>query len=475
MAKQTIGEFLQTLRKTNGYTQQEVADKLGISNKTLSSWETDRAYPDLLSIPALADIYGVTADEILRGERTPATERRNENMDDAEKISEKCERAALKNRYLKFNTQSYSLLIPACAAAIVIIPAMFVSSTAGVVLLVLAVIALVTAVVLHAVFYKNALISADISEDESLSPAQISYIRDIKNTLFRCIKIDGIVYLSASLILFVIGLSDSFSAVYYLTDLTAAICGAAAIVISQKHAEPKPPRQYTEQQIAALESNGKLKVKCVIAAVAACAVIGAVSGVLLFHTFSTTEELYSGSAEMVKRHLQTLVVQTDSNLHEEYGVAAAAYYLDLPEDGYIEPDADYFFDGGFNGGYSYNYDIWQICYGAEKENGDGYTNVVVSRAEKIEIGNITAYNVRYGALYVTDNSVSDGTMTGEGIYFLPAEYFVEILEKDSDIYVLKCTKELYVYEGYVIWGGGVLAAVAVIIPTIVYFARRKKV
>ena len=41
MAKQTIGEFLATLRKANGYTQQEIADRLGISNRTLSGWECD--------------------------------------------------------------------------------------------------------------------------------------------------------------------------------------------------------------------------------------------------------------------------------------------------------------------------------------------------------------------------------------------------------------------------------------------------
>lgn len=73
MAKQPIGEFLCTLRKAHGYTQQEVADKLGVSNRTISAWEQGRAYPDLLTLPAIAEIYGVTADEILNGERKPAT------------------------------------------------------------------------------------------------------------------------------------------------------------------------------------------------------------------------------------------------------------------------------------------------------------------------------------------------------------------------------------------------------------------
>ena len=70
--KQPIGEFLATLRRANGFTQQEVADRLGISNRTLSAWERGTAMPDILLLPALADLYGVTTDEILRGERSSA-------------------------------------------------------------------------------------------------------------------------------------------------------------------------------------------------------------------------------------------------------------------------------------------------------------------------------------------------------------------------------------------------------------------
>lgn len=38
--KSSIGDFLAILRKSKGLTQQEVADRLGVSNKTVSSWET---------------------------------------------------------------------------------------------------------------------------------------------------------------------------------------------------------------------------------------------------------------------------------------------------------------------------------------------------------------------------------------------------------------------------------------------------
>lgn len=67
MSKPTIGEFLAAQRRLKGYTQQQVADKLGVSNRTLSSWEQGRTYPDILILPALAEIYGISVDDIARG------------------------------------------------------------------------------------------------------------------------------------------------------------------------------------------------------------------------------------------------------------------------------------------------------------------------------------------------------------------------------------------------------------------------
>ncbi len=73
MEKKTIGAFLSALRKANGMTQQEVADKLNISNKTVSKWERDEGCPEIMMLPAIAELYSVTVDEILRGERTTKT------------------------------------------------------------------------------------------------------------------------------------------------------------------------------------------------------------------------------------------------------------------------------------------------------------------------------------------------------------------------------------------------------------------
>ena len=73
MERKTIGAFLSALRKANGMTQQEVADKLNVSNKTVSKWERDEGYPEIMILPAIAELYSVSVDEILRGERITNT------------------------------------------------------------------------------------------------------------------------------------------------------------------------------------------------------------------------------------------------------------------------------------------------------------------------------------------------------------------------------------------------------------------
>ena len=69
MAKNSIGQFIAALRKANGMTQQDVAERLNVSNKAVSRWERDECAPDISVIPALAEMFDVTCDELLKGER----------------------------------------------------------------------------------------------------------------------------------------------------------------------------------------------------------------------------------------------------------------------------------------------------------------------------------------------------------------------------------------------------------------------
>lgn len=75
MEKKTMGAFIAALRRANGMTQRELADKLCVSDKTVSRWERDDGAPDISAIPAIAEIFGVTCDELLRGERKSAAQR----------------------------------------------------------------------------------------------------------------------------------------------------------------------------------------------------------------------------------------------------------------------------------------------------------------------------------------------------------------------------------------------------------------
>ena len=69
MSNKSIGQFIAVLRKANGMTQQDVADRLNVSNKAVSRWERDECAPDISLIPAIAEMFSVTCDELLKGEK----------------------------------------------------------------------------------------------------------------------------------------------------------------------------------------------------------------------------------------------------------------------------------------------------------------------------------------------------------------------------------------------------------------------
>ena len=65
MKNNTLGMMISSLRKENGMTQLELAEKMGVTDKAVSKWERDLSYPDVNSIPKLADIFGVSVDELM--------------------------------------------------------------------------------------------------------------------------------------------------------------------------------------------------------------------------------------------------------------------------------------------------------------------------------------------------------------------------------------------------------------------------
>ena len=67
--QEKIGGFLRDLRKEKGQTQEEIAEKFGVSSKSVSRWETGKSLPDLVNLVELADYYEVDIKEIIDGER----------------------------------------------------------------------------------------------------------------------------------------------------------------------------------------------------------------------------------------------------------------------------------------------------------------------------------------------------------------------------------------------------------------------
>lgn len=69
MEQQKIGKFIHDLRKEKELTQKQLADQVGVSDKTISKWETGRGIPDTAIMNELCQVLGISINELLSGER----------------------------------------------------------------------------------------------------------------------------------------------------------------------------------------------------------------------------------------------------------------------------------------------------------------------------------------------------------------------------------------------------------------------
>lgn len=67
----TLGRRIADLRRQRDLTQEEVAQAMNVSSQAVSKWENDLSCPDVLALPQLAKLLGVTVDELLGGDRRP--------------------------------------------------------------------------------------------------------------------------------------------------------------------------------------------------------------------------------------------------------------------------------------------------------------------------------------------------------------------------------------------------------------------
>lgn len=117
MDTKKIGEFLKALRKEKGLTQEQLAEILSVSGRTISRWETGTNMPDLSILIQMAEFYNVEVKEILDGER------KSENMDKElkETLSKVADYNKLeKEKVMKAGNLAFGIAFVVCAAMIVI-------------------------------------------------------------------------------------------------------------------------------------------------------------------------------------------------------------------------------------------------------------------------------------------------------------------------------------------------------------------
>ena len=116
MDTKKIGEFLKVLRKERGLTQEELAEILLVSGRTISRWETGTNMPDLSILIKMAEFYNVEVKEILDGERKSE----NMNREVRETANKMADYASAEKENIIKNVRNQSLL-GVCALVIIAI------------------------------------------------------------------------------------------------------------------------------------------------------------------------------------------------------------------------------------------------------------------------------------------------------------------------------------------------------------------
>lgn len=64
-----IGKKLKSIRLQKGFTQEAVAERIQVSRQTISNWENEKSYPDIVSVVNLSNLYEVSLDELLKEDK----------------------------------------------------------------------------------------------------------------------------------------------------------------------------------------------------------------------------------------------------------------------------------------------------------------------------------------------------------------------------------------------------------------------
>ena len=83
-----VGAFLKELRRDKGITQEQLAEELNVSGRTISRWETGKNMPDISLLVEIAEFFDVSIPEIIKGERKSENMKNEEVKEVAETMSD---------------------------------------------------------------------------------------------------------------------------------------------------------------------------------------------------------------------------------------------------------------------------------------------------------------------------------------------------------------------------------------------------
>lgn len=87
MNNEKTGMLIAQIRKEKGLTQKQLADRIGVSNATISKWETAKGFPDISLIEPLAEALDISVSEIIAGERLESSPKTDDIISDLVDIS----------------------------------------------------------------------------------------------------------------------------------------------------------------------------------------------------------------------------------------------------------------------------------------------------------------------------------------------------------------------------------------------------
>lgn len=372
--KQSIGEFLATLRKAHGYTQQEVADKLGISNKTISAWERGTVLPDILILPVLAELYSVTTDEILAGERKAGN--------DGVKISAKSKTKLLKHKISEFTMQEYILVGVFFVGALLLFIGVYLDLVTFVWSgwewwLLLLYIGLVTVIISFSVLlalFKKALGSTDEDLDEFPAYAIIIF-RKFSLFIYFAAAL-ALVLAFVSLILMSTGgppiISNRRLILMIVCTLLAILLALSAFFIRDYALRKWNGNENATRR----KKNGKLYTKVALFGLIPIAISISIAIIFCFLRFESTNEIYSADRE-------TFIVYMESTV-----VNGQEYHIPLSE---LKNSSEYNVNYTYGNDVYYRFDTNGQCH--LTINGSLYTANLIEGPD-----NFSVYNLRYNYL-----------------------------------------------------------------------------